>query len=73
MTVILAIDKAAVARGEPNIIRIRRAGKPDIFAGSVEITGPSRFCVDMDNPLEPEGTYAWIETESKVVFSRRPQ
>jgi hypothetical protein len=64
----LSIDKAALARGELPI-RIRTPAG-DTHAGYVEITGPSRFVVDLKHPLMPEGTYAWVETDSPVNVRR---
>lgn len=67
----LHIDKAVMAaRGSaPVRIRVRKLlAWEDHHASHVEIEGPSTFIYRPLAPLQPEGTYAWIETTSAVRF-----
>ena len=70
----LHLDKAAVGRvsrggrNEP-CISIRQGDGPVLVrAFVVRIQGPSIFLMRMEAPLQPEGTYAWVETNAAVEY-----
>lgn len=60
------LDKAAVKANADAIWVVRYNGQKHIVR-SVVITGPAQSRTSFDVPLQPEGTYAWVETNSAVI------
>lgn len=62
----LHLDKAAVKANADAVITIRCNDRKFTVRKAV-IMGPSQFVVNMELPLQPEGTYAWVETTAAVM------
>ncbi len=60
------IDKAAQGAGSPDIWVIRVANLR-YHGASVMIHGESVCRYSPDQPLKPEGTYAWVETYAALA------
>jgi hypothetical protein len=65
----LHIDKARLTARMPDSIAIRVEGHDEfIYAVNAWIQGESAFRLEPDDPLPPNGTYAWMETYAQVTY-----
>ncbi len=64
----LHIDKAALSAGSPEPIVIRLEDGSMIHARALWWEGESCFRFEPGSPLQPGGTYAWIETYARLAY-----